>query len=103
MDNFEYPEMNKFTIYSKSGCKNCLDVKKFLNGINCEIKIIDCDEFLIEDRDNFLSVIKSIAHTDVKTFPMVFDKNTKFIGGYKETQNYISKNNINFENLIEDF
>lgn len=99
MDNFEYPEINKFTIYSKSGCKNCLDVKKILHRINCEFKIINCDDFLIENRELFLSTMKSIAQKDVKTFPMVFDKDTNFIGGYTDTQNYISKNHVNFDNF----
>jgi glutaredoxin len=103
MDDFEYPEINKYTIYSKSGCKNCINVKKMLNDVNCEIKIINCDDFLIEDREVFLSTMKSIAQKDVKTFPMVFDKDKNFIGGYTETQNYISKNYINFENIFDNF
>ena len=46
-----------FTIYSKSGCPNCLKVKALLKKNNINFIIVDCDVYLIEDKSFFLVVI----------------------------------------------
>jgi glutaredoxin len=86
--NFEKPFENKFTIYSKSGCINCRKVKDLLKTGNFEYEIIDCDDYILEDKENFLSFIQSYAINEWKSFPMVF-YDEKFIGGLNETQNYL--------------
>lgn len=85
------PYENKFTIYSKSGCINCRKVKDLLTQKGLQYKIINCDEYLLEDRINFLQFIQNITNMDWKTFPMVFF-NDEFIGGFEQTSDYI--NNI---------
>jgi glutaredoxin len=103
---FEEPLENKFTIYSKSGCINCRKVKDLLKSWGFDYEIIDCDDYLLEDKVNFLSFIKSYSIVDWKSFPMVF-YNGKFIGGLNETQSYLEtlktleKTNLDFSN--EDF
>lgn len=87
---FPCPEKNKITIYSKSGCINCNRVKTLLKEKNVLFDIIDCDDFILDNRDEFLAFIKEMAGKEYKTFPMVFDGN-KFIGGYTETIPYLDK------------
>ncbi len=86
---FIQPSANTFTIYTKSGCSNCNKVKKLiLNYNDSEIPlIINCDEYLIEDKEEFLEIIKNLSKKEHKTFPIVFYKK-KYIGGYKETEKY---------------
>ena len=81
------PLKKGFTIYSKSGCSNCTKVKKLLVEKQFFFVDIDCDEFLIEDKEQFLLFIKERAKKDYRTFPMVF-KDAKFIGGFDDTQKY---------------
>jgi glutaredoxin len=88
----EKPKQNHFTIYSKSGCKNCVKVKNFLSSKQLSVHIIDCDDYLIESKIEFLAFIKEYTKQDVKQFPIVFSNNT-FIGGYDETVSYINKLN----------
>ena len=86
--NFVEPFENKFTIYSKSGCINCRIVKDLLKTNHLEYEIIDCDDYLLEDKENFLLFIKSYSISEWKSFPIVFCDG-KFIGGLIETRNYL--------------
>jgi len=97
---FEKPSDNNFTIYSKSGCINCRRVKDLLKNNNSEYEMIDCDDYLLEDKENFLLFIQSYSNVECKIFPMVFH-NGKFIGGFNETKEYldsIQKTNLDFTN-----
>jgi glutaredoxin len=87
---FEEPLQNGFTIYSKSGCFNCTKVKKLLTEKNNVFVVIDCDEYIIEDKEKFLLFINERANKEYKTFPMVFN-NGVFVGGFNETQEYFNK------------
>ena len=96
------PNEYGFTIYSKSGCPNCLKVKLLLQKNNLKFTIVDCDEYIIEDKTFFLLFINELAKTSVTMFPIIFN-NGLFIGGYNETTNYINKllsfDNLTFDNL----
>lgn len=97
---YEKPLKKGFTVYSKSGCPNCSKVKQLIKEKNYNFLIIDCDEYLIEDKEDFLSYMKTISSHDITSFPIIF-YNEKFIGGYKETLDYVNKVlEIDFE---EDF
>ena len=93
---FDKPCEKGFTIYSKSGCPNCLKVKAYLKQKNLIFTVINCDEYIIEDRDNFLSFIKEHAGQEVKTFPIIF-YDGKFIGGFNETVIFSDKLLLSFE------
>jgi len=84
------PKQDEYTVYSKSGCPNCNKVKQLLKEKKITFSIVDCDEFLLEDKQVFLQFIQSIAGKEHKTFPMVFDGMT-FIGGFSETTVYLEK------------
>jgi len=87
----QYPTPQKgiITIYSKTGCNYCVKVKKLLEENKHNFKIIDCDNFILENKDEFLLFIKDIIGREYRFFPMVFDDNT-FIGGYDETLKYFT-------------
>ena len=96
---FEEPTKSGFTIYSKSGCINCTKVKSLLKEKNLFFSVIDCDEYIIENKEDFLLFIKEKANKEYKMFPMVFYEGS-FIGGYSDTQDYINKLLLSFdENL----
>jgi glutaredoxin len=82
------PEYNQFTVYSKSGCPNCIKVKKLLQEKQIMFTIVNCDEFILEDKDMFFQFIQNLTKKEYKFFPMVFD-NGHFIGGFTETIKYI--------------
>jgi glutaredoxin 3 len=95
----ENPSEFGFTIYSKSGCPNCIKVKKLLKDNNINFNLINSDEYIIEDKDFFINFIKEISNTEVKTFPIIFyDK--KFIGGYGETIKYVDELILAFDNIF---
>ena len=79
---------HKFTIYSKSGCINCRKVKDLLKSNNIEYEIIDCDDYLLEDKDKFLFFIQSYSNVECKTFPMVFH-DEKFLQNKAEKYNLL--------------
>jgi glutaredoxin len=86
--NFIQPSKDTFTIYTKSGCPNCVKAKKLLTEFNMTPLIIDCDDYLIEYRAEFLTTIKNLANIDLDKvifFPIIFEKG-KYIGGFKEME-----------------
>lgn len=87
---FPHPEKGKITVYSKSGCINCTKVKNLLKDKSMAFNVIDCDEFILENKEEFLAFIQSLIGKEYKMFPMVFD-NEKFIGGYNETNKYLEQ------------
>jgi len=88
--DFLTPEPNVFTIYTKSGCPNCLKVKNLLKENKLIFTIIDCDEYIIEDKETFLSFIASLSNREVNVFPIVF-YDGKFVGGYNETVGFVDE------------
>lgn len=84
------PKPIGFTIYSKSGCPNCTRIKKILTENNETFVEINCDEYLIEDKESFLSFIKNLAQKEWKVFPIIFN-NGIFIGGFNQTQEFLDK------------
>jgi glutaredoxin len=96
---FEKPKDSGFTIYSKSGCQNCLKVKNLLKEKKLDFNVIDCDDYIIEDKENFLLFINKLTQKDIKTFPMIFYKG-EFTGGYNETKETVDKL-VSFDDDIE--
>lgn len=88
MSDFEPPSATNYTIYSKSGCPSCSKAKTLLK--NEEVLLIDCDEYLIEDKEYFLSFMKIIIGKEYRMFPMIF-KDGKFIGGFSELKPFYEK------------
>jgi glutaredoxin len=87
---FPTPKKGQITIYSKSGCINCVKVKTLLKDKHLAFNVIDSDEFILENKEEFLTFIQQLVGKEYKMFPMVFDNN-KFIGGYTETVKYIDQ------------
>jgi glutaredoxin len=97
--DYPSPTIDLITIYSKSGCTYCKKAKSFLTSINKPFCMIDCDEFLLDNKADFLLFIKNLSNMDVTSFPIIFNGDT-FIGGYNELVSAIHKNNaINTNDL----
>jgi len=95
------PEKYGFTVYSKSGCQNCLKIKTLLKNNQLKYTIVDCDEYLIKDKELFKKIMKKMVNTeDLKPFffPIVFN-DQQYLGGYNEFILYIEKLFVSFENL----
>ena len=100
--NFEEPAVNQYTIYSKSGCPNCIKAKTLLKESNLIYNVINCDEYLLECKTEFLAFIETMDKTNtdnntkITTFPIIFhDK--QLVGGFKELQNYVKKEELAFD------
>lgn len=88
--DFIEPKSNQYTVYSKSGCSYCTKVKTVLTEMEQPFFVVDCDDYLLDWKKEFLLYIKLFADKEWKTFPIVFD-GKKFIGGYHETVEYLEK------------
>ena len=86
----EEPLSTGFTIYSKTECSYCVKVKQLLMEKQIFFLDIECYDYLVEDRDGFLSFIEKRAYKKYTTFPMVF-KDGVFLGGFTETLAYFDK------------
>ena len=87
---FENPSEIGFTVYTKSGCQNCVKVKNLLRSKNLKYIMIDCDEYIFEDKEKFLLFIRDTAERECRQFPIIF-YDGKFIGGYNETNCLVDK------------
>lgn len=87
---FTGPDSTSFTVYSKSGCPSCTTVKKFIKDKHFVVTEINCDEYLLEDKEGFLTFIEELAGIRHKTFPIVFYRG-KFVGGLTDTIDLIDK------------
>jgi glutaredoxin len=79
-----------FTLLTKTGCNDCVRLKRILELNDMEYETVDCDEYLQADRDEFIKSIKLIINdNDVERvfFPIVF-----YEGGYvKRHYEFIGK------------
>jgi len=96
---FNKPSSNGFTIYSKSGCHFCTKVKNLLKQKNFLFNEINCDDYLIEEKENFLLFIENQIGKSYKVFPIIF-YNGKFVGGFNETEEFTNKLLLSFEELF---
>ncbi len=97
---FERPKENQYTIYSKSGCPNCFKAKDLLKENKLTYNIINCDEYLLENKEEFLEFIQNISNgICINIFPIIFYNNL-LVGGYKELQENIKQKDFS---LNEDF
>lgn len=77
------PDPSTYTIYSKSGCHYCTKAKDLVKSK--QPIIVDCDTFLIENKDAFIQAMTARIGQECKTFPIVF-YHGKYLGGYTETK-----------------
>lgn len=85
--NFPNPSESGYTVYTKSNCSYCVKTKNLLSDNN--ITIYECDDYLENNKEEFLEFIKNIANKTHRTFPIIF-KNSNYIGGYSDLLNLLS-------------
>ena len=88
---FPKPNPEVFTIYSKLDCLYCLRAKCILEWYNHDI--VECDKYLENDRQRFLSDMQELTKYPVKTFPFIF-YGDHYIGGYNELVQHLKSNSI---------
>ena len=91
--NITRPAMDSYTIYSKSVCLYCTKAKGLLQNERIPTLIVDCDKFLLGNKEEFFDQMKSLIGYEYKTFPMIF-KNGRFIGGYNKTKDFYEESKI---------
>ncbi len=79
------PSPSGYTIYSKSGCIYCERAKELLRYE--ETVVVDCDPFLLIDKEWFRKTMRVHCRQDYRMFPMIFYRGA-FIGGYSEAKDY---------------
>lgn len=82
---YEVPLEKGYTIYSKSGCPNCTKAKKLITSE--KPFVVDCDDYLIEEKEEFLFFMSTLIKKEYRVFPMIF-KDGKFIGGFSELEKF---------------
>jgi len=87
---YTLPNESGFTIYSKSGCLQCSKVKTLLQDNKLNFTVVDCDEYILEDKPSFLLFMNNMTQRDIRVFPIIFYNGT-FIGGYTETREQVDK------------
>jgi glutaredoxin len=102
LEEFTKPSETQYTVYSKSGCPNCKKVKELLEDKKIPFTIIDCDEYLIESKPEFLNFIQELTSREWKTFPIVFNNKGDFIGGFLDTKLYLEKLEEQYLNFTYD-
>ena len=87
---YELPAEQGYTIYTKSQCSYCVKSKTLLKSE--PFTMIDCDEYIIEDKEAFLEFMERLIGKSYRTFPIIFHDG-KFLGGYADTKEHYDKAN----------
>jgi glutaredoxin len=85
---FALPSEVGYTIYSKSGCKFCTKLKNIFKSNQIPFTLIDCDDYLVEDRDNFILFMKQYMKKSIVSFPILFNNKT-CIGNYNKALQHL--------------
>jgi len=75
-----------FILYCKLSCPDCIKAKNLLQ--NEEKIIINCDNFLEHDRENFIRTMRRKTNQDRIVFPMIFIDDD-YLGGINELTDYV--------------
>lgn len=72
-----------YLVLSKTGCKWCVEAKHLLNQKRESYTVEMTDAILDQERDVFKDVVaKWISPVEHSTFPYIFDKDGRFVGGF---------------------
>lgn len=88
---FPKPNQEVFTIYSKLDCMYCLRAKSLLEWYNHDI--VECDKYLENDRQTFLTDMQELTKYPFKNFPFIF-YGDHYIGGYNELVQHLKSKSI---------
>ncbi len=91
--NIPRPGGDSYTIYSKSGCLYCTKARVLLQNERVPPLFVNCDKFLLENKEEFFTLMKCLIGYEYKTLPMIF-KNGRFIGGYNKTKDFYEQSKI---------
>jgi glutaredoxin len=70
------PNIFGITIYGKSSCVRCEELRDMLDSSNMDYKYIDCDDYIMADKENFKNIMfeymKLIPQKRILYFPVCF-------------------------------
>ncbi len=81
------PQEKGYTMYTKQDCSFCIKAKKLLDNDEVKYTIFYCDDILVKNRVDFLTMMST--YTTQKTFPFIFHDGV-FIGGYNELLQHLT-------------
>jgi glutaredoxin len=96
-ESLSAPQASGYTIYSRSGCPYC-DLSKELLAFET-VALVDCDEFLEQNREEFLRIMQNYCGRSYQMFPMIFH-NGVFLGGYTEAKEFYQNRLVE---MLDDF
>lgn len=79
--------MSIYILYTKTGCYDCERAKEILK--NEKYILINCDQMIKNNRDEFIKSMEIKTHRPFKQFPLIF-LGDDFIGGYNELLEYLT-------------
>jgi len=88
----ERPTATGYTVYTKENCKYCRRVKEILPP---ETKYVQCDMYVLEDREAFLQTMDTMTKINHRTFPFVFYEGI-FLGGCDNTEMHVALHSADF-------
>jgi hypothetical protein len=71
-----------------------------LKDKNLLFNVIDCDDYILENKQTFLNFIKNISHLEINVFPIIFYEG-KYVGGFIETKDFIDKLLLSFDDNFQ--
>jgi hypothetical protein len=71
--------------------------------VNEAHEIIDCDDYLVDDKEGFLAFMQKLIGKEYRTFPMIFDKGGRFLGGFTELKAVYQAAHVPASTINDDF
>lgn len=84
--------VKKFIIYSLNNCPYCDLTENLVGEQAIIIKVGDDTNFI--NKEQLKQNISSLTQEDVKTFPMIFSIDMRFIGGYNDLVHHLHKKEL---------
>ena len=85
------PSALGYTIFTKRDCGDCEKVKAFLTSKALSFNAIECDDFLVNDREAFIVAAREAMGASSALpvrFPLVFAQGA-YVGGYQATRRHV--------------
>ena len=89
----------QYTIFTKSQCKYCDNIKSLMMNEKEDVEYIQCDELLRINREYFIDFMKKRTNKELITFPIVF-YDGEYVGGYDDYNQKVKQrcfDNLDFE------
>ena len=80
----------QYTVFTKSSCKYCDNIKVLMDQENEDVEFISCDAILDKNREYFIKLMKGKTKKQNITFPIVF-YGGEYVGGFDNYQERVNQ------------